>query len=53
MSDKKMSTFTFLIEKELKETFKKVCKANDDEASKILRRFIRDYINKNRQGTLQ
>jgi len=51
-TDKKV-TITFQIEKSLRETFKKVCKANDDDASKVLRRFIKDYINQNKQGTLQ
>jgi len=41
---KKQSTFTFLIDKDLKETFKRKCKSRDEDASKILRRFIRKYI---------
>jgi len=51
-TDKK-ATITFQIEKSLRETFKKACKVNDDDVSKVLRRFIKGYINKNQQGTLQ
>jgi len=44
---------TIQIDKQLRETFKKVVKANDDDVSKVLRRLIRKYINDNKQGVLQ
>jgi len=50
---KEIVTITFRLEKDLRETFKKICKANDDDVSKVLRRFVKQYINENRQGALQ
>lgn len=48
MSENKKSTFTFIIDKDLKEAFKQKCKEKDDEASKVIRRFIKDYIEENK-----
>jgi vacuolar-type H+-ATPase subunit C/Vma6 len=45
---KEIVTITFRLEKNLRETFKKMCKENDDDASKVLRRFIKEYVNRNK-----
>ena len=45
---KEIVTITFRLEKSLRETFKKMCKENDDDASKVLRRFIKEYVNRNK-----
>jgi len=37
------------IEKDLKDRFLKVAKANDTDASKLIRAFIREYLRKNSQ----
>jgi len=37
------------IEEQLKKTFIQVCKTNDTIASQEIRKFIKDYIQKNRQ----
>ncbi|HIP26894.1 MAG TPA: ribbon-helix-helix protein, CopG family [Flavobacteriaceae bacterium] len=47
--DNKETTLTIRIEHNLKDTFKKVAKANDDDISKVLRRYIRQYIKENSQ----
>ena len=44
--------FTMRVEKELKDTFVNVCKNNDDDASKVIRRMMRKYIKNNQQGGL-
>lgn len=43
------STLTIRIDKSLKETFKKVARANEDDVSKVLRRYIKQYIKENAQ----
>jgi metal-responsive CopG/Arc/MetJ family transcriptional regulator len=53
MSENEKVFLTIQIDKQLRETFKKVVKANDEDVSKVIRRLIRKYINENRQGTLQ
>lgn len=52
--DKKTNTTQIVVRVEsgLKEAFKNVCKNNDDDASKVIRRFMREYIKNNRQGGL-
>jgi len=39
---------TIAVEKQLREEFKKVCKENDLDASKVLRHFMRQYIERNK-----
>lgn len=43
---------TIQIEKELRDSFKKVCKSQDTDVSKEIRSFIRQYIKKNGQQDL-
>jgi len=41
------------IEKDLKDRFLKVAKANDSDASKLIRAFIREYLRKNSQTQIK
>ena len=43
---------TIQIEKELRDSFKKVCKAKDTDVSKEIRSFMRQYIQKHGQQDL-
>lgn len=43
---------TIQIEKELRDSFKKVCKSQDTDVSKEIRSFIRQYIKKHGQQDL-
>jgi hypothetical protein len=45
--------FNFRIDKALKVQFVDACKSHDDEASKVLRRFIRAYLEQHRQTDLE
>lgn len=40
------------MERSLRDTFKNVCKNNDDDMAKVVRRLIREYIKNNQQGGL-
>jgi hypothetical protein len=44
--------FNIQVQKSLKDTFIKVCEANDTTASQEIRKLMRIYINKNKQGSL-
>ncbi len=46
---KKEKIVTLRVESDLWERFKKVAKANDSDASKELRKFIKRYLAKNAQ----
>jgi len=51
--DKKEKVYlTIQLDKQLRETFKKVVMINDQDVSKVIRKLMREYINQNRQGTL-
>ncbi len=52
MSDKIMSRFNVNMEKELLDRFKKVAKANDTDASKLFRIWVKEYLKKNAQTTM-
>jgi antitoxin component of RelBE/YafQ-DinJ toxin-antitoxin module len=56
MADKKTPTkkgqLLIRMDEGLKTTFQNVCKNNDDDASKVIRRFMREYIRENKQGGL-
>ena len=41
--------FTMRVEKSLKDIFVKICKTNDDDASKVIRRMMREYVKENQQ----
>lgn len=45
--------FTIRIEKDLKQRFISVCKANETDASKEMRKFIKDYLSKNSQAKME
>ena len=45
---KNKTNATFSIEKDMWNLFKKLCRLNDTDASKELRRFIRQYIEENK-----
>jgi len=45
---KNKTNATFSIDKNTWNLFKKLCKINDTDASKELRRFIRQYIEENK-----
>ncbi|WP_154806502.1 plasmid-related protein [Sulfurovum lithotrophicum] len=52
MSIKKSETknkisFNIRVEKKLKDAFVAACKENDDDASKVIRRMMRNYVQKN------
>ena len=49
MEEKKIVNYTFRVEKDLKDRFVAVCKANDTDSSKELRKFIKQYLAKNSQ----
>lgn len=47
MDDKKeFTTFTFRVEKTLKQEFERTCKAKDQTPSQILRAFMREAVAK-------
>jgi len=52
MKDKKIINYAFRIDKDLKDRFLAVCKANDTDSSKELRKFIKQYLVKNSQLAL-
>jgi len=45
----KLSNFTIRIEEDLKKRFVQVAKANDSDASKEVRKFIKRYLAENSQ----
>ncbi len=45
----KISNFTIRIDEDLKKRFVQVCKANDSDASKEVRKFIKKYLAENSQ----
>jgi hypothetical protein len=45
--------FNFRIDKALKVQFVDACRSRDDEASKVLRRFIRAYLEQHRQTDIE
>lgn len=49
MKEKKEVLLTLRVDKALRDTFKSVVKANDDDVAKVLRRFMRQYIKENSQ----
>ena len=50
--DNNKVNLTIQIEKELRDSFKKVCKSPDTDVSKEIRSFIRQYIKKYGQQDL-
>ena len=50
--DNNKVNLTIQIEKELRDSFKKVCKSQDTDVSKEIRSFIRQYIKKYGQQDL-
>ena len=53
MNEKKIVNYTFRVDKDLKDRFVEVCKANDTDSSKELRKFIKQYLSKHAQLTMQ
>jgi hypothetical protein len=51
-SKESLNTFTFAVEKELKDAFVNSCVAMDSTASRELRAFMRQYLAKNGQTKL-
>ena len=48
--DKKEKTvFNIKVEQDLKDRFLAVAKANDENGSQLIRKFIKDYLTKNSQ----
>ena len=43
----KLKKTSIMFDEEQYQLFKKICRANDSDASKELRKFIKDYIQKN------
>jgi len=52
MNNKKVVNYTFRVDEDLKNRFIAVCKANDTDSSKELRKFIKQYLAKNSQLAL-
>lgn len=48
----KSVTMAFAVEPELRKAFIEHCRAKDTPASQVLRAFMRDYLNRNAQGSL-
>lgn len=42
----------FRVEKELRDAFLKACNSNDETGAQVLRKFMREYVEKNAQGKL-
>ena len=49
---KKKITFPVVCNQELKDTFMKVCRANDTNGARVLRAAMREYIEQNAQTKL-
>jgi antitoxin component of RelBE/YafQ-DinJ toxin-antitoxin module len=47
------TTLTIRIEKDLKEAAAAVAKQRDESLSQVLRKFLRDYVQKGAQGSLK
>jgi len=45
------TNFTFRVDEDLKTEFTRAAKANDRPASILLRDFMRDYVNRNREAS--
>ncbi|MFE0756448.1 CopG family ribbon-helix-helix protein [Inquilinus sp. NPDC058860] len=45
------TNFTFRVDEDLKAEFTRAAKANDRPASILLRDFMRDYVNRNREAS--
>ena len=54
MANEKKKTVQMVIRMDegLRDAFKNICKNNDDDVSKVIRRFMRQYIQENKQGGL-
>jgi len=53
MKNKKISNFTIRVEEDLKKRFQAVCKANDSDSSKEVRKFIKEYLSKHSQQKME
>jgi hypothetical protein len=51
-SSPKNSSFTFLVEADLRSTFVKVAQSQDQTAAQVLRALMRDYISRQAQPDL-
>jgi antitoxin component of RelBE/YafQ-DinJ toxin-antitoxin module len=49
MQNKNKVNFTIRIDKELKDRFVKVCKQNDTDSSKEIRRFVKTFLEQHAQ----
>jgi len=47
------TNFTIRIEEDLKQRFISVCKVNETDASKEIRKFIKNYLSKNSQSKIE
>lgn len=47
------TNFTIRVEEDLKQRFIAVCKANETDASKEMRKFIKDYLAKHSQTKME
>jgi len=47
------TNFTIRVEEDLKQRFISVCKANETDSSKEIRKFIKDYLSKNSQTKME
>jgi len=45
----KKVNFNMLIDEDLKKRFIKIAKQNDETASQLMRKYIKDYVSKNSQ----
>jgi len=52
LKENKKARLTLLLDEALKARFMSICKTKEIEGSKILREFIKYYVNKNGQTTI-
>lgn len=52
MATEEMTTYPLRLPAQLKKDFLAVAKANDQDAAKLLRAFVKDYLKKHAQGDL-
>ena len=52
MDKKQENRFSFVIDKSIITNFKNICIKQDTTASQEIRKFIKEYIKKNRQSTM-
>jgi len=53
MEEKKIINYTIRVEKDLKDRFLQVCKSNDSDSSKEIRKFMKEYLRKNAQTSIK